>query len=57
MTDSTVFVAPKFYWPKQVGRWIIIPGPTNTSVAAYKKPNRFHIFMTELLLGWEWVDV
>jgi hypothetical protein len=55
MTES-LFRAAKFYYPKQVGRWIITPGPAETSFAVYKKPNRFHIFMTELLLGWEWID-
>jgi hypothetical protein len=55
MTEP-LFGAVRIYFPKQVGRWIIVPGPAQTSFAVYKKPNCFHIFMTELLLGWEWAD-
>jgi hypothetical protein len=48
--------AAKGYFPKRMGRWIITPGPAEISFAVYRKPNHFHIFMTELLLGWEWVN-
>lgn len=37
--------------PEPVGWWKIGYG---TSFAVYKKPNRFHRFMTTLLLGWRW---
>lgn len=39
------------------GHWVL--GKTNSSaiyLAIYKKPNRFHRFMTKVLLGWEWKD-
>ena len=39
--------------PEPVGWWIIGDGYYN---GVYKKPNRFHRFITTLLLGWEWKD-
>ena len=42
---------------KPVGHWVL--GRTNYSSLRFticKKPNRFHRFMTKLLLGWEWED-
>ena len=40
--------------PEPVGWWKIGYGNYGTSFAVYKKPNRFHRFMTTLLLGWRW---
>jgi hypothetical protein len=40
-----------------VGHWVL--GRTDYSsirFAIFKKPNRFHRFMTNLLLGWKWED-
>ena len=44
------FVAP----PEPVGYWLITPSPNHTQFAVYKRLNRFHRFMTTLLLGWKW---
>ena len=52
MTDSPVFVA-NVTLPNCVGYWLL-----NDSfiIPVTKKRNRFHRFMTTLLLGWEWKE-
>ena len=43
--------------PEPVGYWRITPSPNHTQFAVYKRLNRFHRFMTTLLLGWKWQPV
>ncbi len=43
--------------PEPVGFWLISPAPNHTQFPVYKKPNRFHRFMTTLLLGWKWQPI
>lgn len=50
--DNSVYIEE----PKPVGWWIIGKGYARMYNAVYQKPNRFHRFMTTLLLGWEWKD-
>jgi hypothetical protein len=45
------------YSRKVVGYWLIgREAPSYIKFAIYKKPSRFHRFMTTLLLGWKWEE-
>lgn len=41
--------------PKYVGKWVLGKG-TGMYFSMLKKPNWFNRIMTNLLLGWIWID-
>ena len=48
-------IKPESFLPKYVGNWELGKG-TGMHFSMLKKPNWFNRVMTNILLGWVWID-